>query len=83
MESSKRSASTWTVYKQDREGYFSTLLGKTINYELSKEEYLTMRSLQNDRSVVIKLLDKEFAVEVWDRTDCLKEAVKQVSDEKF
>ena len=42
-----------------------------------------MRSLQNDRSVVIKLLDKEFAVEVWDRTDCLKEAVKQVSDEKF
>ena len=41
-----------------------------------------MCSLQNDRSVVIKPADKRSAVVVWDRTDYLKEAERQVSDEK-
>ena len=31
-----------------------------------------MRSLQNDRSVVIKRAEKESAVVVWDRNDYLK-----------
>ena len=39
-----------------------------------------MRSLQNGRSVVIKLADKGSAVVVWDRNDCLKEAKRQLSD---
>ena len=50
------------------------LPGKATNYNLSKEEYLTMCSLQNDRSVVIKPTDKGYAVVVWDRSDYLKEA---------
>ena len=41
-----------------------------------------MRSLQNDRSVVIKPADKGSAVVVWDRTDYLKEAERQLSDDK-
>ena len=61
---------------------FSLLPGKATNYNMSKEEYLTMRSLQNDRSVVIKPADKGSAVVVWDRADYLKEAQKQLSDEK-
>ena len=40
------------------------LPGKATNYNLSKEEYLTMCSLQNDRSVVIKPTDKGYAVVV-------------------
>ena len=39
-----------------------------------------MRSLQNDRSVIIKLADKGSIVVIWDRQDCLKEAERQLSD---
>ena len=38
--------------------------------------------MQNDRSVVIKPADKGSAVVVLDRTDHLKEAERQLSDEK-
>ena len=41
-----------------------------------------MRSMQNDRSVAIKPANKESAVVVWDRIDYLKEAERQLSDEK-
>ena len=41
-----------------------------------------MRSLHNDRSVVIKPAEKRSAVVVWDRTDYLKEAERQLSDGK-
>ena len=60
----------------------SVLPGKATNYNFCKEEYLTMCSLQNDRSVVTKPADKGSAVVVWDRTDYLKEAEKQARDEK-
>ena len=60
----------------------SILPGKTTNHNMSKKEYLTMRSMQNDRSVAIKPASKEFAVVVWDRIDYLKEAERQLSDEK-
>ena len=56
--------------------------GKATNYNLSEKEYLVMPSQQNDRSVIIKPADKGFAVVVWDRTDYLKEAERQLSDEK-
>ena len=49
---------------------------------MSKGEYLTMRSQQNDRSVVIKPADNEPAVVVWDRNDHLKVPERQTSDEK-
>ena len=39
-----------------------------------------MRSLQNDRSVIIKPADKGSAVVVWDRQDHLNEAERQLSD---
>ena len=39
-----------------------------------------MRSLQNDRSVIIKPAGKGSAVVVWDRQDYLKEAERQLSD---
>ena len=81
MESSKRSACTRTVFKSDIER-LSILPGKATNYNLSKEEYLALGSLQNGGSVVIKPADKGSAVVVWDRTDYLKEAERQLSDEK-
>ena len=59
----------------------SILPGKATNYNLSKEEYLTIRSLQNDRSVAITPPDR-YVVVVWDKTDYLKEAGGQLSDEK-
>ena len=59
----------------------SIIPGKDINYNLSKEEYLTMHSPQNDRSVVVKPADKRSAVLVWDKTDYLKEAERQMGDQ--
>ena len=63
------------------EDILSILLGKTINYNLSKEDYLTMRSQQNDRGLVIKPAGKGSALIVWDRTDYLNEAERQLNDE--
>ena len=87
-----KSKSTWNPPKgapaielfliQTEKDILSILPGKATNYNLSKEEYLTMRSLQNDRSVVIKPADKGSAVVVWDRNDYLKEAERQLCDEK-
>ena len=87
-----KSKSTWNPPKgapalelflsQTEKDILSILPGKVTNYNLSKEEYLTMRSLQNDRSVVIKPADKGSAELVCDRTDYLKEAERQLSDEK-
>ena len=87
-----KSKSTWNPPKgalalelflsQTEKDILSILPGKATNYNLSKGEYLTMSSLQNDRSVVIKPADKESAVVVWDKTHYLKEAERQLSDEK-
>ena len=63
-----------------REDIFSVLPGYHKKFNLNREEYLTMRSLQNDRSVIIKPADKGSAVVVWDRQDYLKEAERQLSD---
>ena len=41
---------------------------------MPKEEYLTMYSLQNDRSVVIKLADKGSAVVVRDRNELVEKS---------
>ena len=78
----KRAHALELFLNQTEKGILSMLPGKATNYNLSKEEYLTIRSLQNDRSVVIKPADKGLTVVVCDRTDYLKEAEKQLSDEK-
>ena len=47
----------------------------------SKEEWQAMRELANDRSIVIKKADKGSCVVVWDRSDYIAEAEKQLSDQ--
>ena len=46
----------------------------------SSEEWKAMRSLADDRSIVIKKADKGSCVVVWDRYDYILEAEKQLSD---
>ena len=84
------SKSTWNPPKgspalelfsnKTEQNLFSVLLGKAEQFNLTREEYLTMRNLQEDRSVIIKLADRGSAVVIWDRNDYLKEAKKQLSD---
>ena len=59
---------------------FSLIPEREKNYNLTKDEYLTMRSLENDRNVIIKPADKVSSIVVRDRFDYLAEAEKQLSD---
>ena len=54
--------------------------GTPRDYNLSKEEWLAMRGLAEDRSLIIKPADKGFCVVLWDREDYLAEAEKQLED---
>ena len=47
---------------------------------LSQEEWWGVRSLADDRSIVVKEVDKGSCVVVWDRWDYIKEAEKQLGD---
>ena len=67
---------------QREKDILSIMPGKATNHNLCKEEYLTMRSLQNGRSVFIKPADKGSPVVVRNKTDYLKETERQLSDEK-
>ena len=49
---------------------------------LSKLELEAIRSLAEDRSTVIKKVDKGSRVVIWDRLDYLMEAEKQLKDSK-
>ena len=82
MESSKGAPALELFLSQTEKDILSILPGKATNYNLPKEECLTMRSPQNDRGVVIKPVNKGSAVVVWDRNDYLKEAERQLSGEK-
>ena len=53
---------------------------KAEQFNLTREEYLTMRNLQRDRNVIIRPADKGSSVVIWDRNDYLKEDEKQLSD---
>ena len=54
---------------------------KCLHYSnLTKEEWLAVRSLADDRSIVTKKADKGSCIVVWDRVDYLLEAEKQLSD---
>ena len=61
---------------------FSLILERVKDYNLTKDEYLAMRNLENDRNVVIKPADKGSSIVVWDRLNYLAEAEKQLSDSK-
>ena len=85
-----QSKSTWNPPKgsptlelflnKTEQNLFSVLPGKAEQFNLTREEYLTMRDLQSDRNVIIKPADKGSAVVIWDRNDYLKEAEKQLTD---
>ena len=47
---------------------------------LSKEEWRAIKSLADDRSIVIKKADKALCVVVWDRNDYILQAEKQLSN---
>ena len=59
---------------------FSALPGTPRDYNLSKEEWLAMRGLAEDRNIIIKPADKGSCVVLWDREDYLAEAEKQLRD---
>ena len=47
-----------------KDDIFSVLPGHLKKFNVNREEYLTMRSLQNDRSIIIKPADKRSEVSV-------------------
>ena len=54
-----------------------TLSEKPLRYSnLSKKEWQMVRSLANDRNVVIKKADKGSCVVIWDHLDYIIEAEK-------
>ena len=61
---------------------FSLIPEREKDYSLTKDEYLAMRSLANDRNIIIKPADKWSSIVVWDRLDYLAEAEKQLNDSK-
>ena len=52
------------------------LPGNALDYNLSKEEWLAMRGLAEDRNIIIKPADKGS----WDREDYIAEADRQLKD---
>ena len=61
---------------------FSLTPEREKDYNLTKNEDLAMRSLENDEHVIIKPADKWSSIVVWDRLDYLAEAEKQLNDSK-
>ena len=62
---------------------FSSLPEKPQSYNLTKEEWQPLKNLKEDRSIIIKPVDKVSCVVVWDREDYLAEGYKQLNDESI
>ena len=55
---------------------------RSLGYSnLSREEWDAIRSLADDRNIVIKRADKGSCVVIWDRNDYVKEAEIQLSNQ--
>ena len=52
-------------------------------YNFTSNEWKAMRSLADDRSIIIKKADKGSSIVVWDRLDYLLEDKKQLEDFKI
>ena len=52
-------------------------------FNLSKEEWDAIRSLADDRNIVIKRADKGSCVVIWDRNDYIKEAESNLAIRMF
>ena len=48
---------------------FLLLPGYIIRYNLTKENWLAMKGLEEDQSIMIKPASKDVCVVVWDRRD--------------
>ena len=71
------------VFLSQVENEFFELAKADIKYSnLSREEWNAIRTLADDRSIIIKKADKGSYVLIWGRNDCLMEAGKQLSDKK-
>ena len=46
----------------------------------TKEEWKAVRSLANDRNIMIKKANKGPCVLIWDQSDCIMEAEKELDD---
>ena len=87
-----RPKSTWVppkghpcleVFLSQVEAELFKLSGSSIRYcNMSKDEWDAIRSLADDRTIVIKRADKGSCVVIWDRNDYLLEAEKQLKDKK-
>ena len=71
--SSKGSPALELFLNKTEQNFFSVSTGKAEQLNLTREEYLTMRNIQEDRNVIIKPADKGSAVVIWDRNGYLKE----------
>ena len=69
------------VFLNEVEKELFTVVNSKLGYpNLSKEDWKAMRTLADDRTIVIKKTDKESCVVVQDRNDYIKEAEKQLND---
>ena len=69
------------VFLSEVEKELFTVVDSKLGYSnLSKEEWKAMQTLADDRTIVIKKLDKESCDVVWDRNDYIKEAQKELND---
>ena len=89
---SLRIPSNWTPYINDvyLEMYLSEIEEELMkinehgmNYSnLSKEERDALHNLSHDDSIMIKTADKGSGIVIWDRSDCLLECQRQLSDQQ-
>ena len=57
------------------------MIDRSAKYSnFTKEEWQAIRSLADDKNIVIKKADKGSSVVVWDRINYMKESQKQLSD---
>ena len=59
---------------------FECVPQKLWQHNLSKTEWLTLKTLTEDNSIIIKPADKGSCVVVWDRDDYLAERYSQLSE---
>ena len=70
------------VYLYQVKNELSSIADEPVRYSnLSKEEWIAIRSLADDRSIVIKKADRGSCIVAWDRNNCLREAEKQLEDQ--
>ena len=62
---------------------FSDDISESTQSNLSAEEWKALRGLAADKSIVIKGADKGSSVVVWDRSDYLHEASRQLQDQNL